>query len=112
MGESAACPGVRRHGGPGIQGSPASITVISAITVLPAVLAGLYARRLLTALGLALAADAAVVLGFVALILQSGRSDWEVAIAMPALAGGFFVTQTASLLIARRIGYRLLWGRG
>ena len=90
------------------------IMVISGITVLPAILAGLYARRLPLALGLALAPDAAIVVVYVALAvtLGGGRFEWELFIAMPALAGGFFVTLTAPMLIARRIGYRLLWGRG
>ena len=90
------------------------IMVISAITVLPAILAGLHARRLSQAIGLAFAADAAIVVGYVALgvTLGRGRLDWEAFIAMPALTGGFFVALTAPLLIARRLGYRLLWGRG
>ena len=56
------------------------IMVISATTVLPAVLAGLHARRLPLALGLAFAADAAVVVGYVALVvaLGGGRLHWEV----------------------------------
>jgi hypothetical protein len=90
------------------------INVISAITVLPAVLAGLYASRLPLALGLAFAADVGVVVGYVALVvaLGRGRLNWEVFVQVPVLAGSFFVTLTAPMLIARRLGYRLLWGRG
>mgnify|MGYP001076587510 CR=1 FL=1 len=90
------------------------IMVISGITVLPAILAGLYARRLPLALGLALAPDAAIVVVYVALAvtLGGGRFEWELFIVMPVFAGGYFVTLTAPMLIARRLGYRLLWGRG
>ena len=90
------------------------IMVISGITVLPAILAGLYARRLPLALGLAFAPDAAIVVVYVtlAVTLGGGRIEWELFIVMPILAGGYFVTLTAPMLIARRIGYRLLWGRG
>ena len=90
------------------------IMVISGITVLPAILAGLYARRLPLALGLAFAPDAAIVVVYVALAvtLGGGRFEWELLIIMPVFAGGYFVTLTAPMLIARRIGYRLLWGRG
>ncbi len=90
------------------------IMVISALAVLPAVLACLRARRLPLALGLAFAVDAAIVLGYVALVvaLGRGRMHWEVFVQVPVLAGGFFVSLTAPMLIARRLGYRLLWGRG
>jgi hypothetical protein len=90
------------------------IMVISAITVLPAVLAGLHARRLSLALGLAFTPDAAVVVGCATLILilGGGRLEWELFVFTAVLAGGFFVTLTVPLLIARRLGYRLLWGRG
>jgi len=90
------------------------IVAVSAATVLPAVLAGLRARRLLLALALAFAADVGVVAVYVtlAIILGSGRLEWEVFVVVPVLVAGFFVTLTAPLLIARRIGYRLLWGRG
>jgi hypothetical protein len=93
-------------------------TVISATTVLPAVLAGLHARRLLLANGLAFAADVGVVVGYVAVVVALGRGRLdrevlvEVFVQVPVLAGGFFVALTVPLLIARRIGYRLLWGRG
>lgn len=92
------------------------VMVISAIIVLPAVLAGLYARRLPLALGLAFAADTAVVVGYVALVVAFGRApgplNWEVFVGVPAVAGGYFVALTVPMLIARRLGYRLLWGRG
>lgn len=90
------------------------IMVISAITVLPAVLAGLYARRLPLAHALAFAADVAVVVGYVALFVALGgeRLEWEIVIFMAGVAGGFFATLTVPMLIARRLGYRLLWGRG
>jgi hypothetical protein len=90
------------------------IMVISATTALPAVVAGLHARRLPLALRLAFAAHVGVVAGYVALIvaLGRGRMHWEVYVQIPVLAGGVFVTLTAPMLIARRLGYRLLWGRG
>ena len=90
------------------------IMVMSAITVLPALLAALYARRLPLALGLAFAGDAAVVVVYVAvlLILGGGRLHWEMLVVMFVLAGGFFVTLITPMLIARRFGYRLLCGRG
>jgi hypothetical protein len=86
--------------------------VISAIAVLPAVPAVLYARRLPMALGAAFAADAVVALGYVVLIaiLQGGRFDRDSLITMPVLIGGFFVTLTVPMLIARGLGYRLLCG--
>jgi hypothetical protein len=88
------------------------IMVISAITVLPAVLAGLHARRLPLALGLAFAVDAAVVAGYVAVVVALGRMNPGVFVQVPVLGGSFFLALTAPLLIARRLGYRLLWGRG
>jgi len=90
------------------------IVAVSAATVLPAVLAGLRARRLLLALALAFAADVGVVAVYLALrvILGGRRLEWEVFVVVPVLVAGFFVALTAPLLIARRIGYRLLWGRG
>jgi hypothetical protein len=90
------------------------IVAVSAATVLPAVLAGLRARRLPLALGLAFAADVGVVAVYLALrvILGGGWLEWEVFVVVPVLVAGFFVTLTAPLLIARRLGYRLLWGRG
>jgi hypothetical protein len=94
------------------------VMVITAITVLPAVLAGLHARRVPLALGLVFAVDVTVVVGYVALrvALWGGRLDWDVfvqvLVQVPVLAGSFFVALTAPLLIARRLGYRLLWGRG
>lgn len=90
------------------------ITAISAATVLPAVLACLRARRLPLALGLAFALDAALVAGYVALgvFLGHGQFDRELLTVFSVLVGSYFVTLTAPLLIARRLGYRLLWGRG
>lgn len=90
------------------------IVVVSAATVLPAVLAGLRARRLPLTLGLAFAADVGVVAVYLSLrvILGGGWVEWEVFVVVPVLVAGFFVTLTAPLLIARRLGYRLLWGRG
>ena len=106
-----------RSGDPSIAGLVVAalvIMVISAITVVPAISAGLRARRLLLALGLAFAADVAVVVVYVAMavILGGQRLEWEIFIVMPVFAGGYFLTLTAPLLIARRLGYRLLWGRG
>jgi hypothetical protein len=66
------------------------------------------------ALGLAFAVDAAVVAGYVAVVMALGRGrlNWEVFVGVPVLTGSFFVSLTAPMLIARRIGYRLLCGRG
>jgi len=60
------------------------------------------------------AEDVAVVTVYIALgiILGGGRLDWELFVAVPVLVAGFFMSLTAPLLIARRIGYRLLWRRG
>lgn len=86
------------------------IVVISAMTVLPAVLACLRARRLPRALGLALVAIAAVPAGFVFLgvNLFGQRVPWQIVFPLSALAGFYFVYLTAPLLLARRRGCRLL----
>jgi hypothetical protein len=90
------------------------VMVVSAITILPVVLATLYARRLLMALALALAADAAVIVVYVALmvIIGGARLNWEVFVVMPILAAVYFASLTGPMLIARRLGYRLLCGFG
>jgi len=90
------------------------IVAVSAATVLPAVLAGLRARRLFLAIGLAFAPGAAIVVGYVALGIMRGdvRLDGDVFIAILALTGGFSGALIVPMLIARRLGYRLLWGRG
>jgi hypothetical protein len=90
------------------------VMVISAITILPVVLATLYARRLLMALALALAGDAAVIVVYVALmvIIGGARLGWEVFVGMPILAAVYFASLTGPMLIARRLGYRLLCGFG
>ncbi len=87
------------------------IAVASATTTVPAVLACLRARRLPLALGLTFAAEVAVYVAL-AIILGGGRLDWQLIKAALVFAGGYFVTLTAPMLIARRLGYRLLWGRG
>jgi hypothetical protein len=87
------------------------IAVVSATTTVPAVLVCLRARRLPLALGLIFAADVAVYVAL-AIILGGGSLDWQLIKATLVFAGGYFVTLTAPMLIARRLGYRLLWGRG
>jgi len=89
------------------------IMVLSAISVLPAVLAVLRSRRLLLAMGFVFSVYVAIAGSYAALIvlLSEAPLDWEMFVGMPALAVGFFVELTLPLLIARRFGYRLLWGR-
>jgi cell division protein FtsW (lipid II flippase) len=66
------------------------------------------------ALALALAADAAVIVVYVALmvIIGGARLNWEVFVVMPILAAVYFASLTGPMLIARRLGYRLLCGFG
>lgn len=89
------------------------VMVISTITLLPAVLASLHARRLLLALGLVFGVDIAVVVVYVTImvVLTGAPLDSEVFVGFPMLAAGFFLSLTVPLLIARMLGYRLLWGR-
>jgi hypothetical protein len=89
------------------------IMVISVVTVLPAVLACLRARRLLLALALAFVATATVPAGFLALMMmiEGRRAPWQAFVLGLGLAGVYFVYLTAPLLIARRRGCRLLCRR-
>jgi len=90
------------------------IVMVSAVIVLPAVLAALYARRLPMALGLAFAVDAAILVVCMAVVrvIRGAPLDTETFAVALLLAGGFFVSLTAPMLIARRQGYRLVRGRG
>jgi len=89
------------------------IMVVSAITVLPAILACLRARRLLRALALAFTATATVPAAFVGLGMLIGVQavSWREYVVGLGLAGVYFVCLTAPLLIARRKGCRLLCRR-
>lgn len=89
------------------------VIVISAITVLPPVLAALRARRLLMALGVVLLAEVAIIEGSATLmmILTDEPVGWETFVATIGIAVGFSVILTTPMLIARKLGYRLLWGR-
>jgi len=89
------------------------IMVASATIVLPAVVATLRARRLLMSVGLVLAVNTAIAIGCAALmvILAGAPADWETLIAMPAIHGGVFAGLAVPMLIARKLGYRLQWGR-
>lgn len=88
------------------------IIVISAMSSVPAVLASLRARRYPVALGLVFFVDLAIVAAYVAVmvIIAGAPLDWEGCVAVSALAVGFFVNRTLPMLIARKLGYRLLWG--
>lgn len=89
-------------------------TAISAITTLPAVIATLRARRVPMALALVLAGYSAFAVGFVAVAVNFGDApafSWEALVAMATVTGGFFVCLTTPLLVARKLGYWLLWGR-
>jgi hypothetical protein len=87
------------------------VMAISAIAVLPPVLATLRARRLLIALGLVLSVNVAIIVGCVGLMVVFANvpMDWMMFVAMPTFTAGFFVSLTAPILIARKLGYRLLW---
>lgn len=67
------------------------IVAVSTATVLPAVLAGLRARRLPLALAFAFAADVGVVAVYVPLgvILGGGPLEWEVIVVVPVTVHGF-----------------------
>jgi hypothetical protein len=88
--------------------------MVSAVIVLPAVVAALYARRLPIALGLACAVDAAILVACMAVVraIRDAPMDSDTFAFALLLAGGFFVSLTAPMLIARRLGYRLACGRG
>jgi len=89
------------------------VMAASGIIVLPLVVATLRARRMLMALGLVLSVDIAIVIGYVALmvILADVPVNWETFVVIPTIIGSFFVSLTAPMLIARKFGYRLQWGR-
>lgn len=89
------------------------VMVASAIIVFPAVVATLRARRVLMSVGFVLAVNTAIVMGCAALmaVLSDAGVNWESLIAMPAIHGGVFVGLAAPMMIARKLGYRLQWGR-
>ena len=84
----------------------------SLVTVLPAVVATLRARRPWFALLILLLAYGAVLLAvFVVICVSRGqtlpfRESWG----MAWMAAGFFLSLTGPLLVARGLGYRLVWG--
>jgi hypothetical protein len=57
--------------------------------------------------------EVAIIVGSMTLImiLTNEPVDWETFVAILAVAVGFFVILAVPMLIARKLGYRLLWGR-
>ena len=89
------------------------VMAISAITVLPSVLATLRSRRLLLAMSVVLSVDIAVVLCYMvilAVFFDAPVLSWETYVGTPIISVGFFVASISPMLIARKLGYRLLWG--
>lgn len=89
------------------------VLAISAITVLPTVLATLRSRRLLLAMSVVLSLDIAVVLCYMAILalfFDAPVTTWETYVGTPIITVGYFVISTSPMLIARKLGYRLLWG--
>lgn len=85
---------------------------ISLITTLPATVVALRARRPWRSLGALFASNVIVVLGAIAVVsLIAGRwPPLDADIAYLCLLLSFYVCLAGPLLLARRLGYRLVWG--
>lgn len=86
--------------------------ILSLLTTLPIVVVTLRARWLGSSLPILLAVDAAMVLGVLVLVsaMQGGMAG-ELAVIIGSTAAGFFGTLTGVMVIVRRLGYRVYWGR-
>ena len=85
---------------------------ISLFTTLPVVVATLRAREIWLALPVTLALDVMILIVFMAIITAiEGPPPWQAYVGAAYVLGGFFVSLTAVMLVARRLGYRLVWGR-
>ncbi|NQT16124.1 MAG: hypothetical protein HQ582_25430 [Planctomycetes bacterium] len=86
---------------------------VSLFTTLPAVAATLCAHRLWLTLSAILLLDVAVFAIFL-VITSVVAKEWpraEEYVGFASMAVGFFVGLTGVMLVARRLGYRLVWGR-
>jgi len=85
---------------------------ISLFTTLPVVVATLRARQIWLALPVTLALDVMIPIVFMAIITAiGGPQPPQVYVYMACMVGGFFVSLTGVMLVARRLGYSLFWGR-
>lgn len=86
---------------------------ISLFTTLPVVVATLRARQIWLALPVTLALDVMILVVFMATGTAIARRPppWQAYVGMACMVGGFFVSLTGVMLVARRLGYRLVWGR-
>lgn len=88
---------------------------LSLFTTLPAVVATLRARRMSLALPTLLVFDVAIAIGAIAIFAVAtpeGRSmRWREYVYLATMAGAYFAWLTGVMLVVRRLGLRLFWGR-
>ena len=95
------------------------IMLISAVIVLPTVLPALYSRRWKMTLGITVAVVSAITVGVVTLspvrvfeiVTFGGRIRWDQLLYAIIFAETPLLALSAPLVMARRLGYRLRFGR-